>query len=126
MALVLDASANPGVASWGAAQPILTATTSATGAISVTTSRSISVNTAGVEANTLAAPTFAGQIIEMFATSIAAGARTVTVSASINQAGNTTIAFDTINDSICLIAYASDSVGTLAWAVLYNNGCTLG
>ena len=94
-------------------------------AISVVSSANISftIGSAGLETNTLAAPTYAGQEMHFYAGSVGTGTREITVSAAINQAGNTKITLNTVDDSILLKAI--DKGAAKAWRVVYNDGCTL-
>jgi len=92
-------------------------------AIPVTASGSIAITTAAAETNTLAIPTFAGQMLCLTCDVYAVGARTITVAAAINQAANTTIALDTAGDNICLVGV--QVAGALVWRVAWNDGATL-
>ena len=78
----------------------------------------------GAETNTLAIPTFAGQVIVLTVASIGAGTRAITVAAAINQAGNTLITLNTAADTIEL--HAVTVGGALRWRVAFNDGALLG
>ena len=92
-------------------------------AIPVTASGSIAVTTAAAETNTLAIPTFVGQMLSLTCDVYAVGARTITVAAAINQTGNNTIALDTAGDNTILVGV--QVAGALVWRVLVNDGSTL-
>ncbi len=91
-------------------------------AIPVTQSTHVSITTVGAETNTLAIPTFIGQVLTM-EMAVDGGDRVVTVASAINLAGNTIITFNTVLDNIMLIAM--EVAGTLAWRVVFNDGTTL-
>lgn len=76
------------------------------------------------QTNTLAAPTFKGQIITLVLDTDGGGDRVVTVSAAFNQAGNTTITLNDAGDTISLIG--ATIAGALRWRLINNDGCTLG
>jgi hypothetical protein len=94
-------------------------------AIDVSRSGHIQVVTAAAETNTLAAPTFVGQRLIISCKTRAVGDRVITVSASFNASGNTTITLDTAGDAICLEA-SRGSAGVLKWNQAWTNGPTLG
>ena len=76
------------------------------------------------ETNTLAVPTFAGQVITISADTVAgAGARTVTVASPVNAAGNNTILLDAAGEFISL--YGIKLGATFAWRVFAIDGATL-
>ena len=124
MSVVLEGSANPGTATWGSAQSIVTARiiVSPGGAVPVTTSLNVPIILAGAElASTLDIPTFAGQLMTFYCVSSAPGTRAVDVSSAIDSAGHTHINFSTAGESITLIGCVSATAGTLAWTILQNN-----
>lgn len=93
-------------------------------AIPVTQNASFSLTVgAGAEANTLADPTFLGQVLTITAATVGGGSRTITADNDIDQAGSTMMTFAAVADSIGLIAVQIGS--SLAWRVLYNDGVAL-
>lgn len=92
------------------------------GAIPVTRSGTVPIVTAGAETRTLAIPTFVNQKLVLFMQTDG-GDCGVTVASAINQAGNTIITMNDVNDSILLTGIYNGTA--LAWRVTYNNGCTL-
>lgn len=93
-------------------------------AIPVTRSATINLSIgAGVEANTLATPTFVGQLLVINADTVGGGTRAITASQAINQAGNTIMTFGAVRDIISLRAITVGSA--LRWNVLGNDGVTL-
>lgn len=94
-------------------------------AIPVTGNGNVALTLAGAgETNTLAVPTFAGQILTISADTVAASAaRTVTVASAINATGNNTLTFDTAGGFISL--YGIKLGETFAWRVLASDGVTL-
>lgn len=92
-------------------------------AIPVTASGIVHITTAAAETNTLAIPTFEGQLLCLFCEVYAVGDRVVTVASAINQTGNTQITLGAAEDMIILIAI--DLNGTLYWRVLQNDGAAL-
>jgi len=94
-------------------------------AIPVTGNGNVALTLAGAgETNTLAVPTFAGQILTISADTVAASAaRTVTVASAINATGNNTLTFDAAGGFISL--YGIKLGETFAWRVLASDGVTL-
>lgn len=92
------------------------------GAIPVLDSGSVSLVSAGAETRTLAIPTFAGQILNLYMNTDG-GDIVVTSAAGINQAANTLITFNDIGDSLVLIGITSG--GLLRWRVLQADGVVL-
>lgn len=92
-------------------------------AIPVTRSGSIAIVTAAAETNTLAAPTFVGQQLNLCMSVRAVGDRVITSSAAINQAGNTIMTFGAAADMIVLRAMIV--AGALVWRVISNDGVAL-
>lgn len=91
-------------------------------AIPVTTSATINIVTAGAETNTLAIPSFLGQVL-LLNVATYVGNRVITSAQAINQAGNTIMTFGAARDLIELRAVL---VGTaLRWAVTANDGVAL-
>jgi len=91
-------------------------------AIPVTQSGHINIVTAGVETNTLAAPTFVGQILSMVCQTFA-GNRTITCATGVNQAVNTTVQFTAADQWILLLAVSINAV-TL-WRIFANDSVTI-
>lgn len=76
------------------------------------------------ETNTLAVPTFAGQVITISADTVAGtGSRTITVASPVNAAGNNTILLDAAGEFISL--YGIKIGATFAWRVFAIDGATL-
>ena len=94
----------------------------AAGAIPVTGSGHCSIVTTAAQTRTLAAPTFAGQMISI-TMKTDGGDCTITCSTGINQTGNNTIVLNDAGDSIVL--HAVEVGANLRWRVLSNDGCTL-
>lgn len=92
------------------------------GAIPVTGSGYVPIVTAGAETRTLAAPTFAGQVIQL-AMKTDGGDAVVTCATGINQTGNNTITFNDAGDVVTLEAIYVGA--NLRWRVLRNDGATL-
>lgn len=91
-------------------------------AIPVTTSATINITTAGAETNTLAIPTFLGQVLLLNVATFV-GNRVITSAQAVNQAGNTIMTFGAARDAIELRAVL---VGTaLRWVVTSNDGVAL-
>lgn len=91
-------------------------------AIPVTTSATINIVTAGAETNTLAIPSFLGQVL-LLNVATYVGNRVITSAQAINQAGNTIMTFGAARDCIEL---RSVLVGTaLRWVVTGNDGVAL-
>ena len=80
---------------------------------------------AGAETNTLAAPTFLGQFLLLYAAVVGGGTRAITAAAAVNQAGNTVMTFGAAADSIKLEAYRSTVPGVLTWRIASNDGVAL-
>ncbi len=77
-----------------------------------------------VQTNTLAVPTFAGQIITISADTLAgSGTRAVTVAAPINVTGNTIITFNAAGEFISL--YGIKLGASFAWRVLASDSVVL-
>lgn len=92
------------------------------GAIPVTSSGHVKLVTAGAETRTLAAPSFAGQILSL-SMKTDGGDCVLTCATTINQAGNNTITFNDAGDCVTLIAKSNGA--NLRWSVLANDGATL-
>jgi len=76
------------------------------------------------ETNSLAVPTFAGQILTISADTVGESAtRIVTVASAINATGNNTLTFDAAGEFISL--YGIKLGATFAWRVLASDGVTL-
>lgn len=91
-------------------------------AIPVTTSATINITSAGAETNTLAIPTFLGQVL-ILNMNVFGGNRVVTSAQGINQAGNTVMTFGAARDSIVLKSVLVG--GALRWQVVANDGVAL-
>lgn len=91
-------------------------------AIPVTTSATINITTAGAETNTLAIPTFLGQVL-LLNMNVFVGNRVITSAQGINQAGNTIMTFGAARDSIMLRSVLV--AGALRWQVVANDGVAL-
>lgn len=131
MSLLLTTPTNPAAASGGAVweNPVNAAADPGTGAaIPVDKSYSIPLTIgAGAETNTLAAPTFVGQRMNLYANAVAGGTRVVTSAGVLNSAGNTTMTFGQATDFIALEAIAvTPSGSSRLWRILANDGVTLG
>lgn len=94
-------------------------------AIPVTGNGNVALTLAAAgETNTLAVPTFAGQILTISAdTVVENAARIVTVASAINATGNNTLTFAAAGDFISL--YGIKLGETFAWRVLASDGVTL-
>lgn len=92
-------------------------------AIPVTTSGYVPIVTAGAETNTLAVPTFAGQVLDLMMDARVGGDRVVTSAQRINQASNTIMTFGAAGDYIRLIGVTI--AGALRWQVAANDGVAL-
>jgi len=92
-------------------------------AIPVTRSATINIVTAAAETNTLANPTFVGQVLVLNMDTRAVGDRVVTAAAAINQAGNTIMTFGAARD--CITLRGVKVAGALRWAVQGNDGVAL-
>lgn len=75
------------------------------------------------QTNTLAAPTFKGQMISLVLDTDGGGDRVVTVSAAFNQTGNNTITLNDAGDTITL--FGATIAGALRWRLISNDGCSL-
>lgn len=97
----------------------------ASAAIPVTGNGNLALTIAdAAETNTLAVPTFAGQILAISADTVAgSGSRAVTVASAINATGNNTITLDAAGEFIVL--YGIKLGATFAWRVLATDGATL-
>jgi len=92
------------------------------GAIPVTESGYCSIVTTGAQTRTLAAPSYAGQMLSL-AMKTDAGDCVITCATLLNQTGNNTITMNDAGDSVLLVAI---EVGAnKRWRVAYNDGCTL-
>lgn len=92
------------------------------GAIPVTESGHCSIITAAAETRTLAAPSYAGQMLSL-ALKTDGGDCVVTCATGVNQTGNNTITLNDAGDSILLVGIESGS--DKRWRVVANDGCTL-
>jgi hypothetical protein len=92
------------------------------GAIPVTYSGYCPIVTAGAETRTLAAPSHAGQELLLYMKTDGGNA-VITAAAAINAAGNNTITFADVTDSLLLRAV--ESGGSLVWRVVSSDGAAL-
>lgn len=108
----------------GVAKIQLQTIAAATGtAIPVTHSGLFPITQNGAETNTLAIPTFLGQELTIFVDTDTSGARVITASQRINQAGNTVITLSDVGD--CVVLRAITIGGALRWQVIHNDGAVL-
>lgn len=94
-------------------------------AIAVTRSAyvGITIGSAGAETNTLAIPTFLGQVMMLNADTVGTGTRAVTSAQAINQAGNTVMTFAQARD--CIVLRSIKVGGAFRWMVAANDGVAL-
>jgi hypothetical protein len=92
-------------------------------AIPVTASGVCAITTAAAETNTLADPTFVGQVLDIIIDTQAVGARVITAASRINQAGNTIMTGAQVGDYIRLVAITI--AGARKWQVAANDGFAL-
>jgi predicted RecA/RadA family phage recombinase len=92
------------------------------GAIPVTNAGTCPIVTAGAETRTLAAPTYAGQVL-VLAMKTDGGDCVITASAGINQTGNNTITLNDAGDTLVLVGIGLGAAKV--WRVVVNDGCTL-
>lgn len=83
----------------------------------------LTIGSAGAETNTLAVPTFAGQIISISADTVGTGSRVVTVATDVDNSGNNVLTFDAAGEFISL--YGIKLGATFAWRILSNTGVGL-
>ena len=95
-----------------------------TKAIPVTASGICEIVTTGAETRTIAAPTFAGQVIVINMITDG-GDCVITASAAINATGNNTMTFGEVGDVIGLVGRKTAATPTYTWAVLFNDGVAL-
>jgi len=89
------------------------------GAIPVTASGSCAITTAGAETRTIAAPTFAGQLLNL-SLDVDGGNCTITVATTFNQNADNTLIGADAGDQIMLVA--GDVAGTPLWKIVCNDG----
>jgi hypothetical protein len=92
------------------------------GAIAVTKSGSCPLVSGGAETRTLAIPSYVGQQLALNMKTDG-GDITLTVASAFNQAGNNTIVFNDVGDTVHLRAI--DKSGTLCWRLTSNDGAAL-
>jgi len=95
----------------------------ASAALAPTTSGCMAIVTAAAETNTLADPTFVGQVLDIFMDTRAVGDRVITAAHRINQANNTIMTFGAAGDYIRLVGITV--AGALRWQVAANDGTAL-
>lgn len=84
----------------------------------------LTIAASGTETNTLAAPLRAGQMLHIMAISVGgSGYRWITAASAVNQAGNTVMKFDAVDERIKLEAMPVGS-GTCEWRVISYEGAT--
>ena len=93
----------------------------ASGAIPVLQSGHVNIVSAGAETRTIAAPTFVGQKL-LLNLKTDGGTVTITVATTVNQAGNTVLAFDDAGDSVLLVAKQNGA--NIRWSVAFADGVT--
>lgn len=112
-----------GATSWSIAAAVADQVVNDGDAIAVDKSYSFGITMgAGVETNTLAAPTFLGQTMTMTVDVDGGGTRAVTVAAAFDKASNTVITFGAGRDSVGLVCVRA---GALRWQLAYNDGAVL-
>jgi predicted RecA/RadA family phage recombinase len=106
------------------AKPLTTAITDPgnAGAIPVTNTGTCPIVTTGAQTRTLAAPTYAGQVL-VLGMKTDGGDCVITASAGINQTGNNTITMNDAGDTIVLVGVENGA--SKVWRVVVNDGCTL-
>lgn len=77
----------------------------------------------GSETNTLADPSYPGQVLVIYVDTDTSGARVVTAASRINQAANTVMTFTDVGDFIELRAITIG--GAAKWQVTHNDGVAL-
>lgn len=92
-------------------------------ALAPTVNTQYDITTAAAETNTLAIPSFLGQVVAFTTAVYAVGDRVITVASAINQAGNTIMTFGAVGDTIVLRGVSQG--GTLRWIVEMNDGVAL-
>lgn len=92
------------------------------GAIPITNTGHVDLVTAGAETRTLAAPTYAGQML-LLSFKTDSGDCVVTCATTINQTGNNTITMADIGDIVLLVGKTEGS--NTRWSVVVNDGCAL-
>ena len=92
------------------------------GAISVATSGSVPLVTAGGETRTIADPTFAGQVLNL-SLKTDGGNCVITTASPMNQTGNNTLTGADVGDHIILIG--SNDGSDIEWRLLANDGWAL-
>jgi hypothetical protein len=83
----------------------------------------LTIGSAGAESNSLADPTFMGQMITIVADTVGSGTRAVTAASVINGANNTIMTFNAVRDQIVLQAITV--AGALKWSIILNISVTL-
>jgi hypothetical protein len=76
------------------------------------------------QTNTLAAPTFAGQVMLLNLVTDGGGDRVVTVADPHIDGTNNTVTMNDAGDAICLIGVKT-STSAFGWRLAWNVGCTL-
>jgi hypothetical protein len=132
-ALVLTTTANPGTAAFSSSGSTVgiqaLGTDPGTGnAIPVTQSAAFALTIgAGAETNTLATPSFLGQLVTFSLNTIGAGSRTITTTSAFDSSGHIHAKIDGAGQSFGLIAVPEPAlgVGIMKWQLFYNSGATL-
>ncbi len=92
------------------------------GAIPITDSGEVEVVTGGAETRTLAAPTYAGQLL-LISMKTDGGDCVITCVTTVNQTGNNTITLNDAGDAVLLVAKVNGA--NKRWSVVSNDGATL-
>ena len=74
------------------------------------------------ETNTLPDPDYEGLVLALHMTVDGGGDRVITADTALNQAGNNTITFDTVEDYIELRSVKTATAGVYKWKVLVTDG----
>ncbi|MBN2584866.1 MAG: DUF2190 family protein [Planctomycetes bacterium] len=92
------------------------------GAIPIANGGHVDIVTADAETRTLAAPTYAGQML-LISLKTDGGDCVITCATTVNQTGNNTITLGDAGDAVLLVAKTNGA--DLRWSVVSNDGCSL-
>lgn len=93
-------------------------------AIPVTSSGILNLTVgAGAETNTLAIPSFVGQMLIINENVAGAGTRAITCAQAINVGGNTIMTFNAVRDIICLVGVLA--ANALRWQIAWNTNVAI-
>jgi predicted RecA/RadA family phage recombinase len=92
------------------------------GAIAVTDTGQVQIVTTGAETRTLAAPTYAGQLL-LISMKTDGGDCVIAVATTVNQTGNNRITLNDAGDAVLLAAKVNGA--NLRWSVVSNDGAAL-